>query len=506
MMIVRERGLLYTENVIQTINLLTTSLPRINIKINGRTFPALLDSGAALNVIAAKYTRDKPPVKNGRLISLACGPQAVATYGDITYDVQINKRSYTTTFTIIDELNEEIILGMPFLQVNKGLMDFDRKCMYLGQSNRHTVFWAQVHENSSDAKIPETLNIPTKHQELLTPLFTEFVELFEETTVPEFETPKRSNTLNEDNINIIGIDTLTTECIQQQKQSEGFQRDIATWRRLMDTPDRTPEEVDFLENHLVKDNALWKRIGNKLLIVVPRGMVKKVIQVHHEDADHPGADETKRQIERRFFFPENETSNSSLYTYMYPMCSRPYEESHQKNRYVIIAEDIFTKWTEAKAFVKVTAREIVNYLEQELIPRFGYPKLIISDNGTQFTGTKFQEWCRKKNISTLQVAVYHQRANPVERRVQEKSPKSWDKQLPKIMGTLRSRQNNATQQTPYFAVYGTEIPRRGEWNHPELVKEMKSRPTAGDRQERARENQTEYQKKIYRKNSTRGKV
>ncbi|KAJ8971182.1 hypothetical protein NQ317_003560 [Molorchus minor] len=142
----------------------------------------------------------------------------------------------------------------------------------------------------------------------------------------------------------------------------------------------------------------------------------------------------------------------------------------------------------------------------ELIPRFGYPSVIIRDNGPQFVGAKYQSWCRRNNISTLHVATYHQRANPVERRVQEvkkllrlhmlqKSGKAWDRQLPRIMGTLRNRPNAATRKTPCFMVYGMNVPRKGEWNHPEMVKEAENRPLVEDRNKEARINQKDYQQK-----------
>lgn len=43
--------------------------------------------------------------------------------------------------------------------------------------------------------------------------------------------------------------------------------------------------------------------------------------------------------------------------------------------------------------------------------RFGVPNRIITDNGTQFTGTDFKEWCEELGIKICYASVAHSQSN-----------------------------------------------------------------------------------------------
>ena len=50
--------------------------------------------------------------------------------------------------------------------------------------------------------------------------------------------------------------------------------------------------------------------------------------------------------------------------------------------------DKFSKWIEYMPLVKATSKKVVEFLNQ-IIHRFRIPNSIITDLGTQFTGTTF---------------------------------------------------------------------------------------------------------------------
>ncbi|KAJ8973695.1 hypothetical protein NQ317_015361 [Molorchus minor] len=336
-------------------------------------------------------------------------------------------------------------------------------------------------------------------------------------------------------LNYIGIDVLSYEVAQHQRQSPGIQNDIRTWQRVQASAQRTDAEQEFIDTHRVLDGALWRLDGQEPKLVVPRTIQNKIIQVHHDEADHPGITETCRQIRLRFYF-RRMRKQVGAYIKKCLICLQtkgrqvqphaalrphtatapfqkisidilgPYPETKAKNRYVILVSDIFTKWVEAKAFPLVNAKDVIKFLDAEIIPRFGVPNTIISDNGPQFIAANYENWARKLNINLLRVAIYHQRANPVERRVQEfkklmrlhllkRSQKLWDEQLPRILYVLRTRQNAATQHTPSSLLYGYEIPRRGEWNVPAFREAATDRSPAPERFEEADQAQRAYQEK-----------
>ena len=71
---------------------------------------------------------------------------------------------------------------------------------------------------------------------------------------------------------------------------------------------------------------------------------------------------------------------------------------------MLAVTDYFTKWIEAEAFHQVRDREVKNFIWKNVICRFGVPKEIVTDNGSQFISFEFQdfykEWNIKLNFST----------------------------------------------------------------------------------------------------------
>ena len=54
--------------------------------------------------------------------------------------------------------------------------------------------------------------------------------------------------------------------------------------------------------------------------------------------------------------------------------------------WILVATKYFTKWAEAEAVPlrKATGRAVTNFINENIIVRFGLPHRIISDNGTPF--------------------------------------------------------------------------------------------------------------------------
>ena len=62
----------------------------------------------------------------------------------------------------------------------------------------------------------------------------------------------------------------------------------------------------------------------------------------------------------------------------------PLPESDNKNKYILVISDYFTKWTEAFPMANMEAKTIASLLVEEVITRFGVPLYIHSDQGRQY--------------------------------------------------------------------------------------------------------------------------
>jgi hypothetical protein len=106
-----------------------------------------------------------------------------------------------------------------------------------------------------------------------------------------------------------------------------------------------------------------------------------------------------------------------------------------------------------------------------IIHRFGVPNSIITDNGTQFTGRKFLDFCEDHHIRVDWATVAHPMTNGQVERANgmilqglkpriyndlNKFGKRWMKELPSMVWSLRIAPSRATGFTPFFLVYGAE--------------------------------------------------
>ncbi|KAL0405074.1 UNVERIFIED_CONTAM: Polyprotein P3 [Sesamum radiatum] len=113
----------------------------------------------------------------------------------------------------------------------------------------------------------------------------------------------------------------------------------------------------------------------------------------------------------------------------------------QKKKFIVVAVEYFTK--------------------------FGVPRVLISDNGTQFQGKAIMAWCKELKIQQNFIAVGNPQANGqtevtnrtilqhLKTRLQG-TKSSWVEELPGVLWAYRTTPRSATGETPFCLVYGTE--------------------------------------------------
>lgn len=72
-----------------------------------------------------------------------------------------------------------------------------------------------------------------------------------------------------------------------------------------------------------------------------------------------------------------------------------------------MAIDYVTKWVEARPIQTTTEHECLKFFKEFVIFRFGIPMVLVSDNGRQFVGLKFEEFLSDLNIQHQKTSVAH---------------------------------------------------------------------------------------------------
>ena len=169
----------------------------------------------------------------------------------------------------------------------------------------------------------------------------------------------------------------------------------------------------------------------------PKGIRGRVLRDYHGSilAGHPGAEETERSIRAKFYWPKMKR-DIRYYVRGCPICTfykrhpnyprapqrprqprrpfetltldlmGPYPETPQGNRYVVVITDLYSRWGEAFPVPNTSTYQLINLMDQQLFPRFGYPMSLITDNGCQFTSQAWAAPCRRWRRNLWITATY----------------------------------------------------------------------------------------------------
>lgn len=87
-------------------------------------------------------------------------------------------------------------------------------------------------------------------------------------------------------------------------------------------------------------------------------------------------------------------------------------KSYEGNRYLIAAQDYFSKWPEVKAVPQKTAKAVADFSEEYIFSRWGCPLKIVSDQGLgrEFLGEVNQVLLRGQVIHRT-TSAYRAQAN-----------------------------------------------------------------------------------------------
>ena len=85
--------------------------------------------------------------------------------------------------------------------------------------------------------------------------------------------------------------------------------------------------------------------------------------------------------------------------------------SSGQHKWILIAIDYFTKWIEAIPTRRATEEVIMDFLENNILARFGCPKRIVTDNAPAFKPKKMINFFYKYHISLNHSTAYYPQGN-----------------------------------------------------------------------------------------------
>jgi len=143
----------------------------------------------------------------------------------------------------------------------------------------------------------------------------------------------------------------------------------------------------------------------------------------------------------------------------------PLPQSRADNSYILTVTDHFTCWVEAFALPSVTTEIIAQVFITEIICRYGAPKFLLSDQGSNFVGKLAQDIWRLLNIKKIQTTPYHPSTNGRTERFNHtlatmlsmyvnENQQDWDEYLPFVLFAYRTSVDQLLTESPYYLLFG----------------------------------------------------
>jgi transposase InsO family protein len=132
-----------------------------------------------------------------------------------------------------------------------------------------------------------------------------------------------------------------------------------------------------------------------------------------------------------------------------------------------MATDYFTKWIEAIPTKQATDAVIIQFLETNILSRFGCPIKIITDNAAAFKSKKMEKFCQDYNITLGHSTTYYPQGNGLAessnksltriiKRLLQDNKKAWHKNLIYALWEDRVTTKKSISTSPFQIVYGTD--------------------------------------------------
>ncbi|XP_074346462.1 uncharacterized protein LOC141685248 [Apium graveolens] len=144
----------------------------------------------------------------------------------------------------------------------------------------------------------------------------------------------------------------------------------------------------------------------------------------------------------------------------------PFPRARGDLGYLLVLIDYMTKWVKAKAMRTINQQDCINFVDNILM-RFGIPRVLVSDNGPQFIGSEFESYLQEQGIRHKKSSVAYSQGNgqvevtnqillrEIEKRLRESKIK-WPEKFPNVLWAYRTSPRTSTGETPFKLAYRTE--------------------------------------------------
>ena len=317
-----------------------------------------------------------------------------------------------------------------------------------------------------------------------------------------------------DGIGQISLSTVNLDLLKKLQRSDSVIGKIVTWKEQNVKPKwsdiaQYSVELKFYWNRLdsmvLEKEILYRKFEStndksyNLQIVLPKEMRNLVLKELHDSptGGHLGVKKTIQRVKLRFFWyglskdvekwckkcdicasrkmPSKKPKFSMKQYNVGAPIERvaldivgPLPKSKRGNKYILVACDYFTKWTEAWPMKNLEAKTVARKFVNHFVTKFGVPRQIHTDQGSNFESQLFKEMCTVLGSEKTRTTAFRPQSDGLAERANRTiqnilssyvnaNQNDWDEFLPLVTMGYNSSVQASTGFSPSKMMYGREM-------------------------------------------------
>ncbi|PIC40682.1 hypothetical protein B9Z55_008338 [Caenorhabditis nigoni] len=200
-------------------------------------------------------------------------------------------------------------------------------------------------------------------------------------------------------------------------------------------------------------------------IVIPSSLKARVLKMIHRA--HPGIVRMKQLARSLVYWPSIDKDIENMVRSCdqcasvaknpikntlcsWPIPTAPWQRVHADyagpldGTYYLVVVDAFSKWPEVVPTTSITTTATINIL-RKMFAQFGDPETLVTDNGTQFTSSVFETFCKDRGITHSRSPPFHPQSNGQAERFVDTVKRS--------LGKLKGEENADTALYVFLQSY-----------------------------------------------------
>ncbi|KAJ1216590.1 hypothetical protein NDU88_004191 [Pleurodeles waltl] len=297
---------------------------------------------------------------------------------------------------------------------------------------------------------------------------------------------------------VADIHAIETKAIKEEVWKTEMLEDVVMQTILTNLNKHWGELGDDVLEMLSNFKCVWSELseqggvlrrGNKVL--VPHKLRENILGMLHEG--HGGMSGMKRKAREDFWWPGMDRDvekfvrnclccacsdkthiGKSTSVVPIPFPHKPWERvgmdvcgpfnlEGEGKTFAIVMMDYHSKWPEVSLVRDVRSSVIIELCE-EIWRREGYPEVLVTDNGPQFTSSEFENYLECCGVKHIKTAIAHPRENGLVERFNRvlgeniqlalQSGLNWRNKIKDMLWSYRTTPHSLTMETPFMLLKG----------------------------------------------------